>query len=47
MFRFKFTAEVARASSRNAIADALAPFDLRDVAMPATDEALWQIMKGG
>ena len=32
---------------QNAIADALRPFDVRDVPMPATGEALWQIMKGG
>ena len=32
---------------QNAIADALRPFGVRDMPMPASAEALWQLMNGG
>jgi carbon-monoxide dehydrogenase large subunit len=32
---------------QNAIADALRPFGVRDIPMPATAGSLWQLMKGG
>ncbi len=42
-----YTDDITLPILQNAIADALAPFDVRDVPMPATAESLWRLMDGG